>query len=577
MPEPQRDKNKVPDKNYPTPSWGDAAVNGISVVDELLLEYVDPTSTEYVKLAEGTPHPNVRDFPNHKLLKEEFVSRAVNRRYWCNGFRNEDQYNYSINFSGESNSHPIFTRRHLVRRDTYVPYSTVTKESQFTGIYLIRVTNPGGGYDPENPPTISFSGGAGSGASARAIVSSDGKLEWIYLTSEGSGYTSEPLVNISGGGGAVAVAFLNLPIQIVESITVDSPGSSYETAPTISITGGGGTGAAAVAQVNAAGQVVAVKMTAYGSGYTSNPDVTPSGGGGSGATFTAHRDTVQIKLVKEDAQALPDDDPRRSLYLLVTRVYEALSGPVLIDHDYEPFIDTYISSLKQIVAGSTVPADMFFEARTGGTIIEYHPLSFHRYIKVTSKINTGIAWENGAEDQEYFGTVNYSLPNEIQEDPSVNVYWAFKDTTNGTQLAIDFGWSLNVIEGYSGPVRARFRTRYTFDPENALFQANLPETTYIQPQAHVINDGFFFVGSNLIAQATQFSLPSALHPELEIDVTGTGGPVTNLTGPIEVIPATIPTGLTAGQEIIVSVKPEQWRFGLWKYTIISIFVPTPPP
>lgn len=576
MPESQEYKYNVPVSNYPTPSWGDPAVDGISVVDEVLIEYVEPNAPNYVKLSEGATHPNVKDFPNHRLLKEEQVQYGTNRRIWCNGFRNEDQYNYSISFSGESNSHPIFTRRYLVRRDTYVPYATVTKESQFTGIYLVRVTNAGAGYDPKSPPTISFSGGGGSGASARAIVGSSGTLDWIYLTSEGSGYTSQPSVSISGGGGAAATAFLNLPISIVGSITIDTPGSSYETAPGISIVGGGGSGATATTQVNSDGEVVAVRVTSYGYGYSSVPDVTPSGGGGSGATFTANLEEVQLKLVKEDAQALPDEDPRRSLYLLVTRVYEALSGPVLVDHDYEPFIDTYISSLKQIVAGSTVPSDMFYENRTAGSIIEYHPLSFHRYIKVTSKINVGIAWENGADDQEYFGTVNYSFPNEIHEDPSIHVYWAFKTTENGTTLAIDFGWKLNVIEGYSGPVRAKFRTRYTFDPEDAAFQAALPEVTYIRPEAHVINDGFAYSGANLIAQATQFAIPSTLHPELEIDVTGTGGPVTDLPGPISVIPATVPSGLTAGQEIIVSVKPEQWRFSLWKYTIISVFVPTPP-
>lgn len=576
MPEPQKYRYNVPAKNYPTPSWGDAAVNGISVIDELLIEFVEPNATGYVKLAEGAPHPNTRDFPNHRLLREEQVEYGTNRRLWCNGYRNEDQYNYSIGFSGESNSHPIFTRRYLVRRDTYVPYATVTKESQFTGIYLIRVTNSGAGYDPDNPPTITFSGGGGSGASARAIVSSDGTLQWIYLTSEGLGYTSEPTVNISGGGGGAATAFLNLPIKIISSIDVDTSGSSYETPPTIFITGGGGTGATAVSQINSDGEVVTVKMTAYGYGYTSVPDVTPGGGGGSGATFTANLETVTLKLVKEDVQQLPEDDPRRSLYFLVVRTYEALSGPILIDHDYDPYLDEFISSQKRIVAGSEVPADMTYVTRVAGEITEYHPLSFHRAIKVVSKMNPGIAWENGGEDVTYRGTVNYSFPNYIEDDPVIDYVEAFQNSGGSVTLAVDFGWRINVKEGYSGPCEARFVRRYTFTPLAPLFLASLPEVTYIRPEGDVINERFTYSAGNLIAQATSFVIPSTLHPELTVNVDTHGASIGQPNNPVAVIPATIPTVIEEGEEICVSIKPTIYKFGLYVFDIIFVTHPTPP-
>lgn len=565
MAEPQRSKYELPNKVYRTPSWGEAAVDGISVIDEVLLEQVEPNKPGYVKLPEGSPHPNTREFPNHRLLKEEFQDAGTNIRTWCNGYRNEDQYNYDIAYSGESNSHPIFTRRYQERRDQY---SVLTKESKFTGIYLIKVTNAGSNYTSE--PTVTITGNA----TARAIISNDGTVAWIYLTSEGSGYTSSPTVTIAGGGGggATATALLHLDTKVVYTIEVTAGGSGYSSEPTVTIAAPpSGVTASAVAQISSGGAVVEITVTAYGSGYVTAPAVTISGGGGTGATATSTLETATMRLVKEDVSQFPEDDPRRSLYVIVTRSYETLPGPVLIQHDYEPFIDTFTTSLKRIVLASTVPADMSYVVQEEGQITEYQPLSKYRSIQIVSKINPNIAWENGGQDQVYYGTANYSFPDEIQENPSISVYFAY----SGDNLAIDFGWVVNLKEGYSGPCRAKFLRRYTFDPDDPLFVAALPQITYIQPESDVINNGFVFVGGNLIARATQFVVPKSLHPELDIDVTGTSPPVTNLPGPVASLPATVPESLPPGTEVVASIKPSLWRFRLWILDIVSVFVPTP--
>lgn len=65
----------------------------------------------------------------------------------------------------------------------------------------------GGGYSAVNPPTIQFSGGGGSGATATAVINPiNGSVFAIVLTNAGSGYTSAPSVTINGGGGAGATA-----------------------------------------------------------------------------------------------------------------------------------------------------------------------------------------------------------------------------------------------------------------------------------------------------------------------------------------------------------------------------------
>jgi hypothetical protein len=569
--EPQVPKNEEPIRGYTTPAWGDHPVSGIAVVDEFLTEYIDPNKSSYVRLPEGSPYPNERDFPNHRLLKEVMVREGLNARYWCNGYRNQDQYNYNQTYSGEENSHPIFTRRYLIRRDLYSP---IVKESKFTGIYLIQVTSGGAGYNPDVPPTVTIAGGGGAGATAVAVVSSEGAVEWVYLTSEGSGFTSQPTVSFSSGA-ATAVAKLQLDTGVVYQIDVTNGGTGYSSAPTVTLTGGGGTLATAVAQVSG-GSVVAVLVTAYGIGYTSAPGVVFAGGGGSNAAATAVIETATCRLIKEDSQQFGEEDPRRSLYLLVVRTYETFPGPYLIQHDYEPYLDIYVTTLKRTVLASTVPPDMTYVNVTEGEVTEYQPFSKHRAAQMISRINTGIVWENGGADFEYEGTANFSFPDELEAIdgtvPVTQLDWFFVWATDGNNLAWDIDLPFNVLEGYSGPCRAKFIRRLTFDPQDAAFKAALPQVTKINPQAHKIYT-YGFDTSGPTARIITVAIPSTLHPEVTLNSGGLGTPSSGSFTLLQTIPATTPTTLPSGTEIVASVKPEQWRFRVWIYTIVKIFVP----
>src|SRR5213594_2628891 len=135
----------------------------------------------------------------------------------------------------------------------------------------------------------------------QATATTGYRLQSITVTNGGSGYTSTPTVNITGGAGnnsggstnPTATATLGFPVS---SITVTSGGNHYTPAPTVSFTGGGGgcgvcTSATAIASVVTTSTWVYpvdhVNVTAGGSGYTSPPTVSFSGGGGSGAAATA--------------------------------------------------------------------------------------------------------------------------------------------------------------------------------------------------------------------------------------------------------------------------------------------------
>jgi FtsP/CotA-like multicopper oxidase with cupredoxin domain len=87
----------------------------------------------------------------------------------------------------------------------------------------------------------------------------------ITVTNPGSGYTSAPTVTITGGGGTGATAIPSINAAGgVAGITLLTVGSGYTSAPTVTITGGGGTGATATASVYQNSATAGVGMTEVG-------------------------------------------------------------------------------------------------------------------------------------------------------------------------------------------------------------------------------------------------------------------------------------------------------------------------
>ena len=71
------------------------------------------------------------------------------------------------------------------------------------------ITNAGANYDPDSPPSVTFSGGGGSGATGTAIVNSGGFVTGIIITDKGSNYTSAPTITIANPptGSNIATAY----------------------------------------------------------------------------------------------------------------------------------------------------------------------------------------------------------------------------------------------------------------------------------------------------------------------------------------------------------------------------------
>jgi hypothetical protein len=119
------------------------------------------------------------------------------------------------------------------------------------------------------------------GSSATGAVEVDGRVIEINVTNGGSGYTSEPIVAIIGGGASptnAASAAAQITNGVVTNITITSAGSGYTSVPTISITGGGGSGATGLAVVR--GSIKEVHITSPGTNYSYEPQVNLVSGSG---------------------------------------------------------------------------------------------------------------------------------------------------------------------------------------------------------------------------------------------------------------------------------------------------------
>lgn len=69
----------------------------------------------------------------------------------------------------------------------------------------VTITN-GGTTAYTTAPTVTFTGGGGTGAAGTVFLTTDKKVGIVVLTSNGSGYTSAPTITFAGGGGAGATA-----------------------------------------------------------------------------------------------------------------------------------------------------------------------------------------------------------------------------------------------------------------------------------------------------------------------------------------------------------------------------------
>ena len=170
----------------------------------------------------------------------------------------------------------------------------------------------GQGYDPNNPPTVVFTNGAGdttgygaaasvtvdptagsltltmtgwgSGGSLQAIMAGSGATQsvaGVSVISGGSGYLYGPRLTFSTGNAAATAV---VTTSIVDHIDVINGGTGYTTPPSVTITQAGASGATANANINTG--ITSITVTTNGINYSATPIVKISDPTGSGASAT---------------------------------------------------------------------------------------------------------------------------------------------------------------------------------------------------------------------------------------------------------------------------------------------------
>jgi hypothetical protein len=164
--------------------------------------------------------------------------------------------------------------------------STATVTSVLSTGYVQKVylTNDGYGYTSAPVVAISSAPSGGINASAVAITTSVGgvySVKDIVLTNAGAGYSIAPSIIISGGGGSGAAATCGIQTTYngIRIIGIGNSGTGYAVPPTVSIsspTTGPGIAASAFATLQGT-NISKIYISNAGVGFTVSPTITIGG------------------------------------------------------------------------------------------------------------------------------------------------------------------------------------------------------------------------------------------------------------------------------------------------------------
>ncbi|MES2595880.1 MAG: autotransporter-associated beta strand repeat-containing protein [Verrucomicrobiota bacterium] len=135
--------------------------------------------------------------------------------------------------------------------------------------------------------------GTGTSATAKAVLGLSSSS--LTLTNGGSGFGLAPVINVSGGSGAVVTALVGLT-NTSFTIAAPVPGTttSYSAAPNVTLQNG----ATGVAVLDGNGYVIGISITTPGSGFSSTPSATFAGGttsfAGTNPTATGNNNNYTI-------------------------------------------------------------------------------------------------------------------------------------------------------------------------------------------------------------------------------------------------------------------------------------------
>ena len=150
------------------------------------------------------------------------------------------------------------------------------------GVTDVFITNMGNNYDHE--PILGFSSAPSTGKTTAGITSitnayincsgsAGGKVQAVYMSNSGCGYTVAPWVSftiLNDRTGSGAAATTGIGTGTIQTITIGNSGSGYVSNPSLVFPEpvGGGTSATGIAYINSAGSITDAYLIHAGTGYT---------------------------------------------------------------------------------------------------------------------------------------------------------------------------------------------------------------------------------------------------------------------------------------------------------------------
>ena len=152
---------------------------------------------------------------------------------------------------------------------------------------------------------------------------------------------------------ASAPIAIGTPLKTIIALNVSDAGQGYKDDGSTKVTISNGATARAII---GNGELVGLVLTSQGSEVTSAPTVTIEGTG-NGAVAAAVIQPQTATLIGQKKSELPETHPLRNEYVLVTRVYETIPGPVLGGHAVSSqFGGGVLDTVHQVVDPTTTVA-----------------------------------------------------------------------------------------------------------------------------------------------------------------------------------------------------------------------------
>jgi len=153
-----------------------------TAASERLVIAVNDTSTKTLYYGSpGTSYAQISSSTIDPLANFVYFAQLNEKLFYADGYS-------SLRYITSANVNSSITAGKISRIDV------INQGSNLSGVPTVTIASPPSGVT----------------ATGEAIVANDGNLVAINITNPGSGYTTAPSVNISGGGGAHAVAYVSL-------------------------------------------------------------------------------------------------------------------------------------------------------------------------------------------------------------------------------------------------------------------------------------------------------------------------------------------------------------------------------